>query len=393
MIQRSAAQPRSVLVLLCIALILLVGLAACGGSTSAPASQPEEQADTTSTDGEHDHEDGEHDPADDPASIDILVAALEPIVEGEALNVVATTNIIGDVVGQVGGEHINLTMLMPVGADPHSFEPTPREVSTIADADVVFVNGFQLEETLLPVIENSGIAPEHIIPISVGINTIEFGSDHDHEHEGEEQGEESENSSLPGLFADTALASEGEEHEHQHSGVDPHTWMSPVNVMVWTDNVAAVLTTLDSANADTYTANAASYTSELQDLDAWIEEQIAQIPAENRELVTDHTAFGYYAHEYGLEQIGAVVPAYSTLAETSAQELAELQEAIAGVDVPAIFVGTTVNPDLAEQVAADTGVQLLPVYTGSLSDADGSAPTYIALMRYNTTQFVTGLSE
>jgi ABC-type Zn uptake system ZnuABC Zn-binding protein ZnuA len=97
-------------------------------------------------------------------------------------------------------------------------------------------------------------------------------------------------------------------------------------------------------------------------------------------------------HEYGLEQIGAVVPAYSTLAETSAQELAELQTEIAEFDVPAIFVGTTVNPDLAEQVAADTGVQLLPIYTGSLSEPDGPVPSYIDLMRYNTEQFVTGLS-
>jgi ABC-type Zn uptake system ZnuABC Zn-binding protein ZnuA len=89
----------------------------------------------------------------------------------------------------------------------------------------------------------------------------------------------------------------------------------------------------------------------------------------------------------------AVVPAYSTLAETSAQELAELQTEIAEFDIPAIFVGTTVNPDLAEQVAADTGVQLLPIYTGSLSEPDGPVPSYIDLMRYNTEQFVAGLTE
>jgi ABC-type Zn uptake system ZnuABC Zn-binding protein ZnuA len=276
----------------------------------------------------------------------------------------------------------------------------------------VFVNGFGLEEAVLDVIENSGIAPERIIPVSVGVETIEFGADeehdhdhegeeHDHEgeseehhdeHEGEEHSDESQGNTWLDLFANTALAQEGDDHDHDHSGVDPHTWMSPDNVMVWTDNIAATLAALDPANADTYTANAASYTAELEELDSWIDEQIAQIPEENRELVTDHTAFGYYAHEYDLEQVGAVVPAYSTLAETSAQELADLQTEITELGVPAIFVGTTVNPDLAEQVAADTGVQLLPIYTGSLSEPDGPVPSYIDLMRYNTEQFVTGLS-
>jgi ABC-type Zn uptake system ZnuABC Zn-binding protein ZnuA len=369
---------------------------------------------------EHEHAEGEehdHDHAGESASIDELVAALQPIEEGETLNVVATTNIVGDVVRQVGGDAINLTTLMPVGADPHSFEPTPQEVGTIADADVVFVNGFELEEAVLGVIENSGIAPERIIPVSVGVETIEFGADeahdhdhegeehdhegkeHDHEgeehdHEGEEHSDETQGSNLLDLFATTAYAHEGDEHDHDHdhSGVDPHIWMSPVNVMVWTDNIAAILAALDPANANTYTDNAASYTAELEELASWIDEQIAQIPEENRELVTDHTAFGYYAYEYGLEQVGAVVPAYSTLAETSAQELAELQDTITELDVPAVFVGTTVNPDLAEQVAADMGVQLLPIYTGSLSEADGPATSYIEMMRYNTEQFVTGLS-
>jgi ABC-type Zn uptake system ZnuABC Zn-binding protein ZnuA len=153
-------------------------------------------------------------------------------------------------------------------------------------------------------------------------------------------------------------AEEGDahDHDHGHSGVDPHTWMSPINVMVWTDNIAAVLAALDPANADVYAANAASYTGELEDLDTWIAEQIAQIPQENREL-------------------------------------AALQEDITEFDVPAIFVGNTVNPDLAEQVAADTGVQLLPIYTGSLSEEGGPVTSYIELMRYNTQQFVTGLSE
>jgi ABC-type Zn uptake system ZnuABC Zn-binding protein ZnuA len=363
------------------ACLLVLALAACGGSSPAveeAAITGDEHESDEHDEGEHEsdeHESDEHD--EEAASIDALVAALQPIGEGETLNVVATTTIVGDVVGQVGGERINLTTLMPVGVDPHSFEPTPQEVGTITAADVVFVNGFALEETVLDVIENSGVAPERIIPVSVGIETVTFGDEHTHDEE-EHAHDEEEHAH--------------DEEEHAHSGIDPHTWMSPVNVMVWTDNIAATLAALDPASADTYAANAASYTAELEELDAWIAAQIAQISEDNRELVTDHTAFGYYANEYGLEQIGAVVPAYSTLAETSARELAELQDAIAEFDVPAIFVGTTVNPDLAEQVAADTGIQLLPIYTGSLSEPDGPVPSYIDLMRYNTEQFVAGLA-
>ena len=100
-----------------------------------------------------------------------------------------------------------------------------------------------------------------------------------------------------------------------------------------------------------YAANAESYQAELEALDEWVAEQIGTIPEENRKMVTDHGAFGYYADRYGLEIVGTVLPAYSTNAEPSAQELAALQETIADLGVKAVFVGATVNPTLAERVA------------------------------------------
>ncbi len=395
--RRSGRLFRSPLLLMFTTFLLLFILTACGGSPNAdtPTSQETESITTEQEQpAEEGHADEEHEHADEAVSIEALIAALTPIAAGETPNVVATTNIVGDVVGKVGGDNIALTTLMPVGADPHSFEPTPQEVGAIANADIVFVNGMNLEEALLDVIANSGIAPERIIPVSTGIETIEFGSGHDHadeEHADEEHADE-EHADEEHAQTDAMAPSEAET-DHEHGGVDPHTWMSPLNVVVWTNNIAAALSALDPANTAAYSANAAAYTGELEELDAWIRAQITQIPEENRELVTDHTAFGYYARTYSLEQIGAIVPAYSTLAETSAQELADLQAAIAAFEVPAIFVGVTVNPALAEQVAADTGVQLLPVYTGSLSDANSPAPDYIELMRYNTEQFVKGLTR
>ena len=114
---------------------------------------------------------------------------------------------------------------------------------------------------------------------------------------------------------------------------------------------------------------------------------------DKRVVVTDHDSLGYFAHRYGFEVVGTVVPALSTLASPSAQQLAALQDQVAAQGVNAIFVGSTVNPDLAARMAQDAGIELITIYTGSLSDADGPAPTYLDLMRYDTGVIVEALTE
>lgn len=282
---------------------------------------------------------------------------------GDALKVVATTTIVGDVVAQIGGDGINLSVLLPVGADPHSFSPTPQNIASVAKADLVFANGAGLEEFLEPLIESAG-AQEKIVYLSDDLELLDQPISGDHP---------------------------AAETDHAHLGGDPHTWVDPNNVMQWVQTIEQQLSSADPENAASYQANAENYQTELQNLDAWIREQVAQIPPENRKLVTDHTLFGYFAEEYGFEQVGALIPGYSTLAEPSAQELAAMEEAIATLDVRAIFVGNTVNPALAERAAADTGTQLIYVYTGSLSEPGGEADSYLAYMRYNTTAFVEAL--
>ena len=183
----------------------------------------------------------------------------------------------------------------------------------------------------------------------------------------------------------------GEGHHHHHDGDDPHTWFSVPVVMAWTANIADALAALDPANAEAYAAAAENYRSELAELDAEIRAMVATLPAERRKLVTDHDSFGYYAAEYGFEVIGAVIPAFSTLAAPSAQDLARLQDQIRAEGVPAIFVGTTVNPSLAERLAQDLGIRVVMIYHGALSDAAGTASTYIAMMRYNTQAIVDAL--
>ena len=283
------------------------------------------------------------------------------------LRVVASTTIIGDVVAQVGGDLINLTVLFPPGADPHTFEPRPQDIAAISDANVVVIHGLDLEETLNTTLDANvnGL----LVHAAEGIDLLEFADD-EHEHEEEDHS--------------------GEE-EHAHEGIDPHTWTDPNNVIIWTENIASALSEADPANAEKYRSNAEAYINELRELDAWIRAQVDAIPAGKRALVTDHASFGYFADEYGFEQVGLVVASLSTNASPSAKELAELTDAIKEHNVPAIFVGTTVNPALSEQVASDTGAQVVFLYTGSLSEPGGEADSYLAFMKYNVMAIVEAL--
>jgi manganese/iron transport system substrate-binding protein len=271
------------------------------------------------------------------------------------LKVVATTTIVGDVVSQVGGEHVALDVLLPVGADPHSYDPAPRDVVKIANADVIFASGLGLETFLETLIENAGSSGS-LIEVSEGIELLE---------------------------------ADGDSHEHEDG--DPHTWTDPNNVMVWVEVIVSQLSKLDPDHAADYAANAAVYTAELVTLDAWVVEQVAQVPEANRKIVADHNLYSYFANRYGFTQVGAIIPGYSTLAEPSVKELAALQDTIAEVGVRAIFVGNAANPVLSERVAEDTGVELVVLYTGSLTEAGGDAPTYVEYIKYNVGAIVGAL--
>jgi manganese/iron transport system substrate-binding protein len=289
------------------------------------------------------------------------VEALKPVSlgEGQELKVVATTNIVGDVVRNVGGDAIDLTTLMDIGVDPHSYVPTPADIAAIHDADVVFANGAGLETNLDKVFDNAGGQAARI-HLSEGL-TLLAGA-------GPDQGGD----------------------EHGHGDVDPHVWFDVQNVIAWTGLVEEALQRLDPASAESYGQNASEYVRQLEDLDTWVQEQIAQIPEANRKLITDHPAFGYLADRYGLEQVGAVYP-ISPSSEPSAQDIAALQDTIRTYDVPAVFAESTVNPKLAEQVARDTGIKLVSLYTGSLGEPGSGAETYLLLIRYDVNAIVDAL--
>jgi len=293
-------------------------------------------------------------------------ASLTQPAAAARLQVMATTSILGDVVGQVAGEAADVRTLLPVDADPHGFQPTPADVVLLSQADLVFVNGLGLEELLMSLLAGA-VPAQKVIAVSEVAQIEPLADAQEHESAGGE-----------------------EEHEH-NDGFDPHIWTDPNHVILWADVIAAALSQADPAHAAVYQANAEAYRRELQALDAWIREQVDQTSPAQRKLVTEHTTFAYFARRYGFEQVGAIIPGFSTLAEPSAQTLAALEDAIREMGVQAIFVGNTVNPRLAERVAADTGIRLIPVYSDSLSAADGPAATYLAYMRYNTRAFVEGM--
>lgn len=309
-----------------------------------------------------------------------FLAACSPgaATNGAGLDVVATNSLIADVASQIAGDRVQVTVLVPRGVDPHAYEPSAQDLAAVADADLVFSNGLGLEAFLEDLLANAGGTARHVV-VSDGVATIAFeeGEHHDdEEHEDEHEGEH-----------------EGEAHEdeHAHEGPDPHVWMNPLNVKVWADNIAAALADLDPQNADIYTANAAGYKAELDDLDAWAMEQIAQIAPADRQLVTDHEVFAYFAERYGFELVGAVIPGTSTLSEPSAADIAALAELIEDHGVRAVFVGFTINPGVAERLVEDTGIELVPLYSESLGEPGGPADTYIAMFRYNVRAIVEAL--
>lgn len=297
------------------------------------------------------------------------------LAAGQKLVVVATTTILGDIVQQVGGDMIDLTVLLPPGTDPHTFQPTPRDLAAVADAHAVIIIGLGLETFLSDMLAQAG-GTAAVISASEGVtprDLLAHGLEQDFHTENDHQAE--------AVVADA----------HEQMAIDPHVWTSPANVTVFVDNIERAFSTLDPANAAAYQANAGAYKTQLEALDGWIAAQIDTIPPQNRKLVTDHATFGYYADRYGLEQVGAIVPSFSTNAAPSAQELAQLENAVRDQKIKAVFVGNTVNPALSEQLAADTGIRLLTLYTGSLGPAGSGVETYLDYMRYNTETIVEGL--
>ncbi len=286
--------------------------------------------------------------------------------ENDKIRVIVTTTFIGDVVENIAGDNVEITSLLTVGQNPHSYQPSPMDMVAVTNADLILANGFGLEDFLEDLLSGSDTKAE-VVVVSEGIKPL-LKEGHTETNDNHDSGD----------AMDAVM------------GQDPHVWFNPNNVQVWVDNIARALAQKDPANAVLYQENKEKYQEELRDLDTWIKGQVELIPPENRELVTDHTSLSYFAQEYGLVQVGAVIPALTTEAETSGMELAELIDTIREQNTKAIFIGVDFNLALAQRVADETGVDLVKLYFGSLSDG-APAGTYISFMRYNVSAITEAL--
>jgi ABC-type Zn uptake system ZnuABC Zn-binding protein ZnuA len=290
------------------------------------------------------------------------------------LNVLASTSFLADIAQNVAGDRVTVESLLPVGADPHSYQAAPTDVSKITESNVLILNGVEYEHFIEPLLENAG-GERLVIEATTGLTPHAM---EEHGHEGEEEHAEGEEH-----------AEEGEEHAHEAG--DPHMWLDPNLVITYVENIRDGLSEADPEGAETYKANADAYIAQLQELDAFIKEQVESIPAERRLLVTNHEALGYFAERYGFEVVDTIVVSFSTEASASAQELAATIESIKASGAPAIFLGEVENPVLADQIAAETGAKVVSsLYLETLTDG-APAATYIEMMKHNVTQIVEGL--
>ncbi|TFC58204.1 zinc ABC transporter substrate-binding protein AztC [Cryobacterium sp. TMB1-7] len=278
---------------------------------------------------------------------------------GDRPLIVVTTNILGDVVGNIVGDQAEVLTLMRPNSDPHSFEISAQEAARILRADLVVSNGLGLEEGLQQQLDTADTAGVAMLAAGTVIDPLPYAS---------------------GTGSDTA---------------DPHFWTDPARMVEVVEAVtAAVRTDVAGVDAALIEAQAAAYTTELQALDAEMTTAFAAIGSERRNLVTNHHVFGYLADRFDFTVVGAVIPGGSTLAAPSASDLRSLVDAIDTAGVATIFAESS-QPDRLVQVLADEAglnVAVVELFTESLSEPGAGADSYLTMMRTNTERITTGLS-
>lgn len=277
--------------------------------------------------------------------------------------ILTSTTFLADIARNVAGDRLKVESLLPIGADPHSYQPTPQDAAKIAESKLLIVNGMEYEHFIEPLLDNAG-GERMVVTASEGLEAR-----HMEEHAGE------------------AEAGEG----HAHEAGDPHMWLDPNLVVRYVENIRDGLIEFDPEGEAGYRSNAEAYIAELHSLDAWIVEQVAQVPPERRLLVTNHEALGYFAERYGFTIAGTVIESFSSGASPSAAQMAGLIGQIKSSGAPAIFLDASDNEALARQIAAETGVNVVTdLHLESLTDG-APAATYIDMMKHNVTQIVKAL--
>jgi ABC-type Zn uptake system ZnuABC Zn-binding protein ZnuA len=269
-------------------------------------------------------------------------------------HVLATTSILADFAQNVAGDRIKVDSLLPPGVDPHAYQTRPADATKVAKSTVLITNGANYEQFLKPILDNAG-GKRLVIEASAGL---------------------------------TPLTATG---PSDNGSVDPHFWLDPILVIKYVENIRDGLSTADPAGADVYRTNADAYIKQLKDLDAWIQSQVDTLTPEKKYLVTNHEVLGYFADRYKFTIVGEVIPSLSSEASPSAQEMAALVEKIRSSNVMVIFLDAMDNPALADQVAKDAHVKVInDLHLESLTPPDGSASSYLEMMKDNADKIVKG---
>jgi zinc/manganese transport system substrate-binding protein len=277
---------------------------------------------------------------------------------GSGLVVVATTTQIGDWVTEVGGDAVSVHQILQPNTDPHEYEPRPGDVEETAGAKLVFLSGDNLDKWMGEVVSGSGSEAK----------TVDLGA------------------SVP-------VKLPGESSGAEASRFDPHWWHDPRNAEAAVQAVARQLSAAEPSEAALFRRNASAYLRRLEALDQGIARCIDSVSRDERKLVTDHDAFGYFARQYGIEVVGTVIPSQSTQAQPSAADLHELIELIERQGVKAVFPESSVSPNVAEAIARETGASSdYTLYGDTLGRPDSPGATYIGMERANADAMVRGFT-
>lgn len=269
---------------------------------------------------------------------------------GEAVPVILTsTPLLADVTRSLAGDRVRVESLLPAGADPHAYQPTPRDAARVSESGLIIVNGAGYEQFLASLLENAG-GEATIVEAAAGV------------------------------------------HPREAAGaIDPHMWLDPNNMIVYAENIREALIQMDPAGEAAYRSNTESYIAQLKELDSWIQEQVGQIPPGRRLLITNHESLGYFAERYGFTVAGTVIESFSSDASPSAQQLAALIDQVRASGAPAIFLDAADNDTFARQIAEETGVQVVTdLYLESLT-AGAPAASYPDMMKHNVARIVNAL--
>ena len=279
-----------------------------------------------------------------------FVAAVSPVRAQDRLNVVASFSILGDFVKNVGGDRVDVTMLVGPDGDVHVYAPAPADARKIADARLLVINGLGLEGWLPRLLQASG-SKAPIITAANGIAPLKLGSD-----------------------------------------ADPHAWQSVTNAKKYVTNIRDALASADPADAERFRKNADTYLAKLDALDREVRDAIKQIPESRRKMISTHDAFGYFAAAYGIRFIAPL--GVSTETEASARDIAGIIAQIKGEKIPAVFLENISDPRLIRRISAETGAKVGgTLFSDSLTAEKGDAPTYIDMVRHNIKALTSALAD